>query len=175
MPELVPGVGVSHRRLPMLGASQAALAEARAPSTLRTALVSMPFVSTLRPSIQLGLLKGIGEQHGFAVDTFHLSLELAAQLGLQTYETLCHHRGPMFGDWLFSVEAFGDQAPDLAAELPRVFERELGELERAALLQAGGFERRARVCAPSWPRWSPTATLATATSTRAIQNTRSAT
>ncbi|MET0409901.1 MAG: RiPP maturation radical SAM C-methyltransferase [Polyangiaceae bacterium] len=136
----------------MLGATQAALAEARAPSALRTAMVSMPFVSTLRPSIQLGLLKGIGEQHGFAVDTFHLSLELAAQLGLQTYETLCHHRGPMFGDWLFSVEAFGDQAPDLAAELPRVFERELGELERAALLQAGGFERLRREAVPEFLR-----------------------
>ena len=38
---------------------------------MRTVLVSMPFMSLDRPSIQLGLLKAIGEEHGFAVGTLH--------------------------------------------------------------------------------------------------------
>lgn len=76
------------------------------------ALVAMPFVSALRPSLQLGLLKPIAESHGFPTTTFHLNLDFAARVGPDLYEALCQHRGPLVGDWMFSVAAFGDQAPD---------------------------------------------------------------
>ena len=90
------------------------------------ALVSMPFVSARSPSIQLGLLKPLAESHGFPVETFHLNLELADQIGDERYELLCQFRGPLIGDWLFSVAAFGTDAPDpdgalleeLGADLP---------------------------------------------------------
>jgi ribosomal peptide maturation radical SAM protein 1 len=75
-------------------------------------LVSMPFMSIYRPSIQLGLLKRIVEEHGFPARTVHANLDLAALIGPDYYTRLSEHRGRMVGDWLFSVAAFGSEAPD---------------------------------------------------------------
>jgi ribosomal peptide maturation radical SAM protein 1 len=72
----------------------------------------MPFMDIDRPSIQLGLLKAIGEEHGFPVRTLHANLDFAARIGVQHYRGLAQRREPMLGDWLFSVAAFGDAAPD---------------------------------------------------------------
>ena len=79
---------------------------------LRTVLVSMPFMGMDRPSIQLGLLAAIGTQHGFDVRTLHADLDFAARIGAPYYRALADHRGPLVGDWLFSVAAFGPEAPD---------------------------------------------------------------
>ena len=79
---------------------------------MHTVLVSMPFMGMDRPSIQVGLLAAIGEQHGFPVDTMHVNLDFAARIGPDHYRALADTRGPLVGDWLFSVEAFGTQAPD---------------------------------------------------------------
>jgi ribosomal peptide maturation radical SAM protein 1 len=79
---------------------------------MRTVLVSMPFMGLDRPSIQLGLLKAIGEEHGFAVRTLHANLDFAARIGAEHYRALAEKRGPLVGDWLFSVAAFGAEAPD---------------------------------------------------------------
>jgi ribosomal peptide maturation radical SAM protein 1 len=72
----------------------------------------MPFVSAAKPSLQLGLLKSIAAAQGFKVTNFHLSLDFARQIGLPAYEALANHRGYLLGDWLFSVAAFGAEAPD---------------------------------------------------------------
>ncbi|BBH70809.1 RiPP maturation radical SAM protein 1 [Actinoplanes sp. OR16] len=85
---------------------------------MRTVLVSMPFMDIDRPSIQLGLLKAIGERNGFAVRTLHANLDFAARIGVDQYRELAETRGSLVGDWLFSVEAFGEQAPDPAGRLP---------------------------------------------------------
>lgn len=77
-----------------------------------TVIVSMPFMDVDRPSIQLGLLKAIGEQHGFPVRTLHANLDFAARIGVDYYRDLAQRREPMLGDWLFSPAAFGDAAPD---------------------------------------------------------------
>ena len=61
---------------------------------MRTVLVSMPFMGLDRPSIQLGLLKAIGEEHGFAVRTLHANLDFAARIGADYYRTLADTRGP---------------------------------------------------------------------------------
>ncbi len=79
---------------------------------LPVALVTMPFVSWRRPSLQVGLLKPIAESHGFPTETFHLNLELAARLGRPLFDLLCEHRGEATGDWLFSLAAFGEASPD---------------------------------------------------------------
>jgi ribosomal peptide maturation radical SAM protein 1 len=75
------------------------------------ALVSMPFVSYHRPSIQLGLLKAIAAAYNFPVTTFHFNLDFAQQIGTETYDLLCEFRGHLLGDWLFSRAAFGEAAP----------------------------------------------------------------
>jgi ribosomal peptide maturation radical SAM protein 1 len=72
----------------------------------------MPFMDADRPSIQLGLLTSIANLHGFPTHAVHANLEFAARLGVDDYRKLAEHRGCMIGDWLFSVEAFGDAAPD---------------------------------------------------------------
>jgi radical SAM superfamily enzyme YgiQ (UPF0313 family) len=84
---------------------------------MRTVLVSMPFMGPDRPSIQLGLLKAIGEEHGFPVRTLHANLDFAARIGADYYRALAETRGPLVGDWLFSVVAFGAEAPDPGGRL----------------------------------------------------------
>lgn len=90
----------------------------------RLALVCMPFVSMYRPSLQLGLLKGLAERCGVQTSTFHLNLDFARQIGPELYEHLVHHRGRLFGDWLFSLAAFGDDAPDPDSQLLDQFPEE---------------------------------------------------
>src|SRR5215475_8200792 len=92
------------------------------------ALVSMPFMHIDRPSIQLGLLKAVGEAHGFPVRTLHANLDFAARIGVDYYRLLAEQRGRLVGDWLFSLEAFGDAAPDREARLLAEFGDELGYL-----------------------------------------------
>ncbi|SMD07955.1 RiPP maturation radical SAM C-methyltransferase [Kibdelosporangium aridum] len=95
---------------------------------MHTALVSMPFMHVDRPSIQLGLLRAIGEANGFPVRTVHANLDFAARVGTEYYQALADMRGRMIGDWLFSVEAFGADAPDQDALLADEFAAELSYL-----------------------------------------------
>ena len=81
----------------------------RRPLTVR--LVDMPFASSRRPSIQLGLLQAILARRGTAARTVHLNLELAQRLGWDRYEALCHARDLLLGEWLFARAAFGPDAP----------------------------------------------------------------
>lgn len=94
------------------------------PSDLTVALVTMPFVSHHRPSIQLGLLKSIAQAYGFPVTTFHLNLDFARQIGPELYDKLCEYRGHLLGDWLFAKAAFGQAIAD----------------EDEAFLRLSGFE-----------------------------------
>ena len=95
---------------------------------MRTVLVSMPLMGLDRPSIQIGLLKAIAEGAGFPVRTLHAYLDFAARIGSDYYRCLAETRGPLVGDWLFSVEAFGADAPDPDGRLPDEFAEELSYL-----------------------------------------------
>ena len=99
----------------------------------------MPFMDATRPSIQLGLLKAIAQAAGFPARTLHANLDFAARIGAEPYQRLAQHRGPLVGDWLFSLEAFGGAAPDPHATLLEDFADELSYLgspaEVAAMLR----------------------------------------
>jgi ribosomal peptide maturation radical SAM protein 1 len=84
---------------------------------LRVVLVSMPFMDPYRPSIQLGLLKSLAARYGFGARTLHANLDFAVRIGMGWYERLAAHRGPMVGDWLFSLEAYPGTAPDPDARM----------------------------------------------------------
>jgi ribosomal peptide maturation radical SAM protein 1 len=84
---------------------------------LRVVLVSMPFMNQYRPSIQLGLLKSLTVRCGFPVRTLHANLDFAVRIGIDYYELLSQHRGPMVGEWLFSPAAFPGTAPDPDAQM----------------------------------------------------------
>jgi ribosomal peptide maturation radical SAM protein 1 len=87
------------------------------PNRLPVVLVSMPFVDVYRPSIQLGLLRSIAVAHGFPVRTMHAYLNFAAAIGVDYYQLLAQHRGPLVGEWLFSLDAFRQAAPDPESEM----------------------------------------------------------
>ena len=92
--------------------TQISEATQKARASWNVALVSMPFVSMDRPSIQIGLLKAIATSYGFPASAFNLNLDFARQIGPELYDALCQYRGHLLGDWLFSLAAFGDDAPD---------------------------------------------------------------
>ena len=80
--------------------------------SLRVALVAMPFSEINRPSIQVGILQAVALEAGFQTDTFHLYLDMAAMIGVDTYEIISRLARAAIGDWIFSPAAFGDEAPD---------------------------------------------------------------
>jgi ribosomal peptide maturation radical SAM protein 1 len=96
----------------LAGASAPGDAPRESPRAAAAVVISMPFMDIDRPSIQLGLLKSLGEARGFPVQTLHANLDFAVRIGPDYYRSLSEHRGRMLGDWLFSVAAFGDTAPD---------------------------------------------------------------
>lgn len=129
---------------PGLAAPGALTAEQRA--AWPAVLVSMPFMHIDRPSIQLGLLKAVGQAHGFPVRTLHANLDFAKQIGAGYYRELADHRKRLVGDWLFSIEAFGDAAPDQDVGLLTEFGDQLAyltgksaRLERARSVDVPAF------------------------------------
>ncbi|MBU2664943.1 RiPP maturation radical SAM C-methyltransferase [Actinoplanes bogorensis] len=80
-------------------------------------IVSMPFQGAGRPSIQAGLLTAIAREHGFPARSLHANLDFAERVGPDVYEMLAEDRGRMLGEWLFSVAAFGPDAPDPGSAL----------------------------------------------------------
>ncbi|NEA98542.1 RiPP maturation radical SAM C-methyltransferase [Streptomyces sp. SID13726] len=102
-----------HTFVPLTSApSPAPEATAGQRAACTVALVNMPFVSIYQPSLQLGLLKSLATDAGFRAEDFYFNLEFSQLMGSRAYEQMAHHRGRLFGDWLFSVAAFGDEAPD---------------------------------------------------------------
>ncbi|MBP2328414.1 ribosomal peptide maturation radical SAM protein 1 [Kibdelosporangium banguiense] len=85
----------------------------------------MPFMEAYRPSIQIGLLKAIGTANGFPVRTLHANVDFAVRVGIDRYQLLSEHRGQQLGDWLFSLAAFGDLAPDPGSDWVDDFAGEL--------------------------------------------------
>lgn len=79
---------------------------------LRVALVNMPFASARYPSIQLGLMHAVLQRRGFSVVTHYFNMRLAARIGWDIYELICHDRAHLLGEWLFARAAFGECAPD---------------------------------------------------------------
>jgi ribosomal peptide maturation radical SAM protein 1 len=95
----------------------------------------MPFMDAYRPSIQLGLLKSLAVARGFPVRTLHAYLNFAAAIGVDCYQLLAQHRGPMVGEWLFSLDAFREAAPDPHSEMPDRLAEGLSILSPPAELQ----------------------------------------
>jgi len=94
----------------------------------RVALVNMPFCSIWRPSIQLGILKAIAARQLISADTYHLNLDLAKIIGVDEYEALGEFRGRQIGEWLFSLCAFGDAAPDPNDEFLDQFSHDISSI-----------------------------------------------
>jgi ribosomal peptide maturation radical SAM protein 1 len=114
-------------------------------------LVSMPFFPARIPSIQIGLLAAIGRQHAHSVDTLHLNLEFAAQVGPELYAELCEHSGPELGNWLFAAAAFGEQDPDPAGRFLTDFPNATAFLEELGM-EVADLERVRSQLVPAYLR-----------------------
>jgi ribosomal peptide maturation radical SAM protein 1 len=101
------------------------MADSSKGTSLRVALVNMPFSSARFPSIQIGLLQSILLQRGIPTTAHYLNLEFAARIGWKRYDELSDSTLCFLGDWLFSKTAFRDAAPDGRLFLQR-FGRRLG-------------------------------------------------
>ena len=113
----------------------------------------------MRPSLQIGLLKSILGSHGFPVSTYHLNLDFVAKFGYATYERLFPTGGDQprgVGEWLFSVAAFGDNAPDPGDEFLRTAS-DLSAEHTAALrdLRQGGIDQYLDelICSIDWAHY----------------------
>jgi ribosomal peptide maturation radical SAM protein 1 len=114
-------------------------------SSLRVALVNMPFATASRPSIQCGLLKASVQQAGHEADVFYLNLEFAAELGADLYQNISNsQRDRLLGEWLFSASIFKDLpedaeyvrahlSPDSASAPPDTDSSRLCELRRESI------------------------------------------
>src|SRR5487761_111987 len=81
-----------------------------APPRADVCLVTMPYASLTRPSMALGLLKGILAAEGIAVTVAYANLWFAESAGLRLYE-LCSSKVPsvfLSGEWTFAGAAFAD-------------------------------------------------------------------
>ena len=79
-----------------------------APRSPQVALVCMPWVTTVRPSIALGILARMCQQRQITVRTIYPNLDFAALLGKDLFESLCTNR-LLFGlaEHLFACDIFG--------------------------------------------------------------------
>ena len=82
----------------------------------------MPFFTSDRPSIQVGLVTAIAVGAGARADAMHLNVDLAAEIGADRYRVLCEHGDALLGEWLFAKAAFGTDAPDDEASYFETFE-----------------------------------------------------
>jgi ribosomal peptide maturation radical SAM protein 1 len=74
----------------------------------RVALISMPTLSSFRPSFQLALLKPTLQRAGINVQTFSLYMYFAAHIGFKLNDVLADVRPCIPSEWLWSKAAFGD-------------------------------------------------------------------
>lgn len=78
---------------------------------LSVVLVSMPWATTTRPSLSLGLLGARVRARGFACDVLYANIFFSALVGPEGYEYLCNT--PRFfglAEHLFAVDLFGREA-----------------------------------------------------------------
>lgn len=120
----------------------------------RVALVTMPFVYSKFPSIQLGTLSALLKSQGIPVSTYHLNLVFAHKIGVQLYEILCEKRG-LIGEWLFSSLLFRDNPKH--AQYPQVFKPIFDETVKEAGCPNGYLEEIERTIAPQFLTWAMTA------------------
>ncbi|HWN11482.1 MAG TPA: RiPP maturation radical SAM C-methyltransferase [Pyrinomonadaceae bacterium] len=89
-----------------------ALSAALNENNFRVGLVNMPFASSRRPSIQLGLLQAILAGYDIPAASIYFNLDFGSLIGWEKYESLCHERDFLLGEWLFARAAFAEDAID---------------------------------------------------------------
>ncbi|MCY4132702.1 MAG: RiPP maturation radical SAM C-methyltransferase [Nitrospira sp.] len=113
----------------------------------QVALVTMPFGYSKFPSIQLGTLSRVLQNHGMGSKSYHFNLLFAHRIGVPLYEVLCEKRG-MIGEWLFSSILFRDNPKH--AQYPDVFKPVFESTAQEARCSTGYLEEIAHAIAPQF-------------------------
>jgi ribosomal peptide maturation radical SAM protein 1 len=87
-------------------------------------LVSMPWATTTRPSLSLGLLSAVTKSLGYTCDVLYTNISLSALMGCNGYEYFSNTPS-LFGiaEHLFAVDVFGPQTLDSDAYLAETARR----------------------------------------------------
>lgn len=120
----------------------------------KVALVTMPFVYSKFPSIQLGTLSRVLKDQGIGAKSYHLNLLFAYKIGVPLFEILCEKRG-LIGEWLFSSLLFRDNPKH--REYPQVFKPVFEETAKEAGCSIAYLEEIAKTIAPQFLTWAMTA------------------
>jgi ribosomal peptide maturation radical SAM protein 1 len=91
----------------------------------------MPWAAHTSPLIQVGLIGAIAAAAGHDVDQYHLNLDAAATFGPRLYLAISSSPESAIGEWLFSVAAFGDDAPDPDDTFPDEFHTAVERVRQA--------------------------------------------
>ena len=122
-------------------------------TSMRVALVHMPFGLVERPSLGLSLLKPALQRRGVACDVLYPDLGFVALLGLDGYRLVANGlpEHALAGEWVFGEALFGGETGPYQEYGTLLLSRWKQPLELLELL------RRARaVNADSWKSsWSP--------------------
>jgi len=89
------------------------------------ALVLMPFVELIHPSIGLGILKASLEKHNFSCRVYYPGFALAEKTGVLSYRTICNVIYSGAGEWIFSEYVFPGFQPDNQVYLNTRMEKSL--------------------------------------------------
>lgn len=89
------------------------LSSTRGTASPKVALVQMPWATTTRPSISLGILARLCQQSGVAVRTLYPNMDMAATIGFEAAGRLANERA-LYGlsEHLFAVDLFGRERLD---------------------------------------------------------------
>lgn len=95
---------------PALQAASVALPTA-GPTDKRVVLLYMPWATTTRPSLALGILKALCDEQDMPVDTIYANLDMAARIGFECAGNFANERC-LYGlsEHLFACDIFGPEA-----------------------------------------------------------------
>lgn len=99
-------------------------------------LVNMPFAGIQFPSIQLGLLQALARSASIQCNSIYANIAFARRINPALYRVLSDHRGPMVGEWIFALAAFGDEVAEYTEIFLRDFPDAFSEIEEKTNVSA---------------------------------------
>ena len=104
------------------------------------ALITMPFATSVRPSLGLSLLKASLARQALPCDLFYFNLLFAKRIGEDAYERIAESNPDfLMGDWIFAAALFGDQIPPPRAYFAEVLRRVRRPFHESTFNRSGGI------------------------------------
>ena len=118
-------------------------AAANIPSGQAT-LVMLPFGPIRGPSLGLGLLKGVANQHGYDVGVRYANVRFASKVGVARYESICEgypSTVDLYGEWLMAHALKPHAQRDIDRYIDEVVIPSKYQMKRGQIRDAAYFEK----------------------------------